>query len=198
MAQTHVSHVATDNLEGSVTLLIGSNRVEFFLRNDFKSERVCSLLHTWLNNGWHNMVVAQLAECSCEIQVLGTTLGNLGDILSPTKSKKRRKGDTAVTDFRTTPSAEYPWTVIATTAKSLSYNGERRWFRTQGDATEFAGEVFEQERNQRGNFDLAIVQCQDVVRPKPQVQMISTFTRSEPKILQSKTNELGNDQSANG
>lgn len=83
------------------------------------------------------------------------------------------------------PSKEYSFTVIATTAKGLTYNGDRKWFKTRDDATIFAGEIFEREKNSgQGSFELAIVQCVDVVRPKPQVQMVSSWDSNIAQIEQ--------------
>jgi hypothetical protein len=80
-------------------------------------------------------------------------------------------------DHKATPNAEYRFTVIAPTAKGLIYNGQRRWFKSKKDALEFCCEVFESEKsNSKSSFDLAIVECVDVVRPKPQVEMISTWS----------------------
>lgn len=167
MAQNPVVIVATDNLEKSITVAIGGVRVEYFLGDRYRKTH--QELEYWLSNGWDNYAVSNLTRRAHFIYN-GCSHSQV----------PQEKGSSLVSDFQSKPSEEYSWTVIATTAKSLTYQSGRKWFKTDEDARTFAGEVFELEKNQRISFDLAIVQCMDVVKPKPQVELVSTFKKSEP------------------
>jgi len=171
MSQSPVGISAFDDTDRTITVVFGDGkRVEYFVGDKYWYLR--NVLHVWYENGWHNHIVSKLTEAATEIYIDGK------------RQHKQDKEPTTMVDFKDKPSEEYSYTVIATTAKSVSYSGGRKWFKTPEDATGFAGEVFEEEKNSnRGSFDLAIVQCIDVVRPKPTVQLISTFNRNLPKAI---------------
>lgn len=183
MVQTTLRVVSWDYTDRTVTLAFpNGKRVEYFLSGAY--ERIVRALPNWIDNGWYNHAVSKITEVSTAIYVDG--------IRQPESFKETIMS----ADYKNVPSEEYSFTVIATTARSVTYNGGRKWFKTQEDATEFAGEVYEGEAKQ--NFELAIVQCVDVVRPKPKTMLMSTFKRSEPKTLGATTNALSNDLEANG
>jgi hypothetical protein len=170
MAQVNVSLVATDNQEKSITLLVGQKRIEYFLGGRFYD--IAENIRNWLSNDWNNYVVSRCTECAEQIEVESRGFGGI----LPQKPKSRRKkaeDQIVMTDHKNVPSAEYPFTVIAATAKGVSWDRQREYFKTVDEAIQQAGEVF--EANKGGNFELAIVQVVDVVRPKPTVQLMSTF-----------------------
>lgn len=170
MVQAYLKIVAYDDTDRAITILYGGKRIEYLVGDFYRKLR--RDLPEWDDNGWHNHIVANLTRYATDIFIDGKL------------QSKQEKEPQTMADHKDKPSEEYSFTVIATTAKSVVYNGGRKWFKTADDATEFAGEVFEAEKNNnRGAFDLAIVQCVDIVRPKPTVQLISTFSRNAPKAI---------------
>jgi len=181
--QTPVDLVATDNQDRSITLAFpGGKRVEYVVGDRYESLSKAAI--KWAQDGWYNHIVSQLTQAAREIYVEGlhSDRRHLPDWASPQR-KKTKEIDT-VTDSKDKPSLEYPYTVIAPTAKGLSYNGQRKWFKDQESATVFCGEVFEAEG--KGSFELAIVKCVDVVRPKPTIQLMSSWEQPAAAI-ESKT-----------
>lgn len=83
---------------------------------------------------------------------------------------------TTAIDAQKTPSAEYPYTLIATTAKNVSYRNDRSWFKTAEAAMAHAQEIY--DMNKDATFELAVVKCEDVVKPKPRTEIISTWKKS--------------------
>lgn len=79
-------------------------------------------------------------------------------------------------DAQKTPSAEYPYTLIATTARSVTYRNDRSWFKTADDARMHAQSIYDLNKNE--SFELAVVKCEDVIRPKPRTEIISTWNKS--------------------
>lgn len=79
-----------------------------------------------------------------------------------------------MSDSARLPSKEYSWTIIAPQAKGITYTGGRQWFKTKEDAVTFAGTIFEGEVKK--TFDLCVVQCIDVVSPKPQIELLSKWS----------------------
>jgi hypothetical protein len=165
--QVPIKIVSSDHLDKSITLLVGNRRIEFLLK-DYKYETICSYASTWQENGWTNYLLAKVVEGSHAIYIEGKRA-----------SRQQEKEIKTMVDFRKLPSEEFSFTVIATEARSVTYNSGRKWFKTVDDAKTFAGEVFELEKNERKSaFDLAIVQCVDVVRPKPQIELVSSFKKT--------------------
>lgn len=69
-------------------------------------------------------------------------------------------------DFKPIPDRKYRFTAIAPTAQSLTYHGQRQWFKTAKECEAFCIEVFTKEHPR--TFDLAIVEAKQVISPKPQ------------------------------
>lgn len=162
MSQLNVALVATDDLEHSVTLSIEGRRIEYFLgdRYHYATEHI----RKWLIAGWHNYAVSRTSHWASVIEVVGEN-----------EVKQRKKNMSTSIDSQKTPSKEYSFTVIApqTIRNGLSYDGQRHWFKTAEDAKQFAADIF--EGAEKKNFELCIVQCLDIVAPKPQIELSSRW-----------------------
>lgn len=167
--QVPVRVISYDQNEKTITAYVGRDRRRFeFLLKDSTFWSVWRSYEAWELNGWTNYLLTRLCEGATAIYIEGKRA-----------TRKQEKEIKTMVDFRKTPSEEYSFTVIATEARSVTYNAGRKWFKTSDDAKTFAGEVFELEKNERkAVFDLAIVQCVDVVRPKPQIELVSSFKKT--------------------
>lgn len=157
MSKCRVQKISTDDLERSITVAVDGVRIEYFLGDRYHQTLVC--LDDWIRDGWTNYAVSQLTSRSVSIETI--------------RKKGVRKMLNTI-DSQSTPSKEYPWTVIAPAASSgLTYRGKRQWFKTEEDAKAFAADVFEDA--DKKNFELCIVQCINVVAPKAQIELTSRW-----------------------
>lgn len=191
MPQVNVQVVATDNEARSITLLVGRTRQEYFLGDRY--EHLLGNIRSWLDQNWNNYVVAKCVEAASEITrpaqayVPWDTRSLRLSARGQERKRQKEEIDSVVKNYKTEPvKGEFEFTVIAPHAKSgIVYNGERRWFANKDDATVFCGEIFEGEAK---NFELAIVQVVDVLRPKPKTILISSWG-STPFTIEGKTEE---------
>lgn len=175
MAQTSVQLISCTKGDNCITLLVGGRRTEYYFDDPGVFSFLSGYIRVWQESGWTNYMVARLTEKASEIRIPDFQRSLEQQHTTPPWAKEERSS--IVSNYRKEPSEEYSWTIIATEAQGITYNGGRRWFASQEDAKAFAAEIFELEKNKRTSFDLAVVQCIDVVRPKPQVELISSFKK---------------------
>jgi hypothetical protein len=75
-------------------------------------------------------------------------------------------------DTKTEPDKTYRYTAIAVSARSLTYHGQRQWFKSAADCERFCKDVFEAEHPKK--FQLAIVEAKDLIEPKQTIQTTKT------------------------
>jgi hypothetical protein len=164
VAQVAVSLVGTNNLDRTISILVGNTQVEYFVGDRYPF--FLNSIRGWLADGWYNYVIAQLTKYAHHAEyATSETNFNL-------KKERKKKVSTSIA-HQTVPSKEFSFTIIAPTAKSITYNDDRLWFKTSEDARAFAASIY--EGNTKKGFELAIVQCMDVVAPKPQIELTSRW-----------------------
>lgn len=164
MNQERVQLVSTTT--DSITIGFGPNRIEYFYDDTRIARHKGVQIRKALVNGWYNFAISILTYGAAEIRVNGNR----------SNSKEVFHMATAI-DAQKTPSPEYPYTLIATTARSVTYRNDRSWFKSEDAAREHAQEIYDQNKNE--NFELAVVKCEDVIKPKPRTEIISTWKKAE-------------------
>lgn len=173
MAQPRVALVSYTREDSCITLLIEARKFSFYVRYD-AWPRLVKGCHQWISSGWGNHTIANLVRCSEEIRphdVPWNTERNNRQIVTLEEVMNMS------VDFKNTPSPDYPFTLIAPTAKGVTYNGHRRWFKTADDARTFAQEIYDGEPSK--SFELCVVKSEDVVKPKPKTELISTWSNKQ-------------------
>lgn len=161
MPSVRVKLVSTNNQDRSVTLLVEGKRIEYFLGDKYHFK--VKAIGNWLDSSWNNYVVANLTHWAEQILVEGQSF----------QKKDWSKMSTSI-EHQKTPSKEFSFTVIAPIAKTMHYAEERKWFKTEEDALQYAASIYD-NCGERKSFDLCIVQCKDIVAPKPQVELTSRW-----------------------
>lgn len=132
-----------------IELLINNRTVIFSF--DHKWKDVAASIQQCLNNGWNNAAVTVAVKSASRIDFVGPK--------SNTKAPWERKESEVKYDSKQTPDKEYRFTAVSTTAKSITYQGQRQWFKTVEDTMRFCADVFEAERNRGNRFSLTIVEA---------------------------------------
>lgn len=76
-------------------------------------------------------------------------------------------------DSKNYPDKEYRFTAIAPEARSLTYHGQRQWFKTKAACKAFCEDVFASEDPKK--FVLAIVEAKELIEPKRKIETTSTI-----------------------
>lgn len=168
------SHSAQEN---SITLVVGGKYVEYIVSDNFPYH--LGKIRYFLEQEWTNYAVAWATKHSKEIYLItpGRARFHLNQVSVNIQNYSEEAINVGTTDYSKTPSAEYPFTVVAPKAQGITYRGERQWFKTADDARIFAQSVYDGEPSK--NFELCIVKCEDVVKPKPKTELISTWSKQE-------------------
>lgn len=154
--------VGYSNSERTITVLDGENQVhefEFGINTDFATKLWSVKQNIW--GGFYSAVWAALRK-GREVPTVKTITHPSGFVVKIDAGRKQEIMKKY--DSQSTPDKKYRFTAIATTAKSLTYHGERQWFKTAADCRSFCEDVFGKEFPKR--FELAIVEAKQVVEPK--------------------------------
>lgn len=162
MSNMNVRLISTTS-DGCITLVVEAKRVSYYIPLHI-FRHVYLQANSMLERGWNNYCIAYLTLKAEEIRIDGKR-----------PSERQDQMSTAI-DAQKTPSLEYPYTLIATTAKSVHYRNDRSWFKTEDAARAHAQEIYDINKNE--TFELAVVNCVDVVKPKPRTEIISTWKKS--------------------
>lgn len=201
MAQHPIVVVSTDNHDRSITIMtVDDKRVEYFLGDRYYKLR--EMLERWIQDEWYNYAVAQLTRAAVSIDVrrpqplkdydpdtgivyfnVGAQTGRISSSHAPWECPfkvlhDQQEEEMSNTDFQNIPSRQYSWTVIAARAQSFHYHQERRWYKTAADAKENAALVI---GNSNNDVELCIVQCHDVFKKKPRIELVSTFSKTKSR-----------------
>lgn len=149
-----------------IELLINSRTVSFSY--DHRWRDVAVTIQQCLSNGWNNAAVTVAVKSASRIDFIGS---------KPSTTPWKQKETEMKYDSKQTPDKEYRFTAISNNAKSMTYRGQRQWFKSVEDTMRFCADVFEAERNSGNRFSLTIVEAYIEVTPKPQIQLDSTSFR---------------------
>ncbi len=174
--QQKVMLVSTDNLDKTITVLIGGRRIEFFLKPDCYLT-VGSYVRKWIEDGWYNHVISQLIQKSDRVLING--------ISSPPWAIQQAKEKIVARNFpkpqntTSAPDEDHRFTLIAPEAQNgLIYQGQRIWHTSAEAAVEYSKQLY--NANKDAVFELVVVQAIESVQPKPQVELLSrTFGKKE-------------------
>jgi hypothetical protein len=175
MAQPQVTWIGYNSLDYTITVAFHDRRAEFFIKPDLFRSALYKV-KTSIENKWFNAALSLLVTHSNALHYQGETYDPQSlEMIIPPWNRRENMGNRLPepTDFSKTPSAEYPFTLIAPTAKSgLIYQGQRYWHKTEAAATEYATYIY--DANPTEKFDLVVVKALTQIRPKPMVELQST------------------------
>ena len=170
--QPRVIITGENNLDYTITCAINSHRFEFFIVPD-RYQTMCLRSRVNISNGWYNKTVTDLVQASTRVLHEGRSY--------ETSSVRVQNGRVDVmsnkipkpADCSSSPSKEYPFTLIAPEAqRGLVYQGSRIWHKTAEDAIEYSKIIYNANKDQI--FALVVVQAVTEVSPKPQVELITS------------------------
>lgn len=184
MAQFNISLVSTNDLSRELEVSDQQGR-RFTLAYGANYESVRDRVSNSIRKGWTNQAWAMLMSYDpIDVVVLKhrqkSKQGQNNWIpATPSVMKLIEAWDIERSinmDYRKEPNEEYRWTAIAarTVNDSLNYK-ERHWFKTKEEVEEFIAPIF--EANKGRQVQLVIVEAVDLVKPKPQVETITTNLR---------------------
>lgn len=165
MAQFAVHLVATDDLDYSITISVNGKRIEYLL--GYRYQRLKYEVAVAIRNGWNNQAVAIVTEAAREIYVEGKR-----------QKKEVKMSITSGIETSKIPSKDFPFTIIAVEAKSLHYNHERVWLKTEDDAKKVCQRIFSDIPKDKPKFQLAIVQWEQLVEPEATEIPLSVTSRT--------------------
>lgn len=181
MTQTPITLVASDNLDYTITVIVGGRRVEFFIKPD-RHPRTIQDVKEWIKLGWYNHCVKYLVIRSNTIVIEDETFKPEDVSIKNHQVKFKRRGNTMgiPKPHNTTshPDADHQFTLIAPEAnRGIVYQGIRIWHDSQESAREYGKQIF--QANKDAQFSLVIVQAIEEFKPKVEIELSSTsFAKS--------------------
>jgi hypothetical protein len=180
MGQPRVIWCGNNYQDYTITISVHDRRVEFFIRPDiFRSTD--RKVRDSIDKGFFNQACTILLTAANMIHFQGEVFMPGGNLNQQPWMKGKPMGNKLPEpeDYCKTPSDEYPFTLIAPTAKNgLIYQGQRYWHKTIEAAQEYATYIY--DANPTEKFDLSIVEWQGNIRPKPMIELQLSMRQKTP------------------
>lgn len=180
MAQPSVTITSWNNTDRTITVSINAARYEFFILPD-RYHRAVVIVGQSVDSGFNNQAIAVLTANSYRVEreVVNHVKAYAASPIRAGELVTMSKQLPEPSDYSRTPSTEYPFTLIAPTAKNgIVYQGQRYWHKTVEAAMDYAKFIY--DANPTEKFDLTVVKAYHNIRPKPQIELqTESFFKAE-------------------